>query len=97
MRYLLINFLRKMSGQIDEMVSVSKKISPDELNNSNVILDFADKRIVKCVIEGKEHDTTFDQMKNYYSRIYPTLIEQLERESLITASQEEPSRNKKRK
>ena len=83
MRYLLINFLRKRAGQIDEMVSVSKRVRTSDMNNCNVILDFADKKVVKCIIEGKNHDTNFDKMRDYYQRIYPNLIEQLEREAYI--------------
>lgn len=83
MRYLLISFLRKRAGQIDEMVSVSKRVRTSDMNNANVILDFADKKVVKCIIENKEHDTTFDKMRDYYARIYPNLVEQLEREANI--------------
>ena len=53
------------------------------MNDANIILDFADKKVVKCVIEGKEHDTTFDKMRDYYDKIYPNLIQQLEREAPI--------------
>jgi hypothetical protein len=77
-----------VNGQIDEMVNVSKRVRTSDMNNSNVILDFAEKKIVKCVIEGKDHDTTFEQMRNYYFKIYPQLIEQLEKEAPITAIQE---------
>lgn len=83
MRYLLVNFLRKRAGQIDEMVSVTKRVRTSDMNTANVILDFADKKVVKCIIEGKEHDTNFDKMREYYAKIYPKLIEQLEREALI--------------
>lgn len=83
MRYLLISFLRKMGGQIDEMVNVVKRVRTSDMNNSNVILDFAEQKVVKCVIEGKEHPTTFDKMRDYYARVYPNLVEQLEREAPI--------------
>ena len=83
MRYLLINFLRKRAGQIDEMVSVTKRVRTSDMENANVILDFADKKVVKCLIEGKPHDADFDKMRDYYARIYPKLVEQLEREALI--------------
>lgn len=88
MRYLLISYLRKVNGQIDEMVNVSKRVRTSDLNNSNVILDFAEKKIVKCIIEGKNHDTTFEQMRSYYLKVYPQLVEQLDKEALITAEQE---------
>lgn len=88
MRYLLISFLRKVGGQIDEMVSVGKRVRDSDLKNSNVILDFADKKIVKCIVEGKHHDSTFEQLRNYYYVVYPNLIDQLEREAVITKEQE---------
>ncbi len=88
MRYLLISFLRKRAGQIDEMVSVSKRVRTSDMNSANVILDFADKKVVKCMIEGQNHDTTFDKMRDYYARVYPNLVEQLEREASITKDRE---------
>ena len=88
MRYLLVSFLRKRAGQIDEMVSVSKRVRTSDMSNANVILDFADKKVVKCVIEGNNHETTFDKMREYYNRVYPNLIEQLEREASITKDRE---------
>jgi hypothetical protein len=87
MRYLLLTFSRKANGQIDEMVTTSKRVRTSDLTNSNVILDFAEKKVDKCVIEGKKHDTTFEQMRNYYQKIYPQLIDQLEREAPITAKE----------
>ena len=83
MRYLLISFMRKAGGQIDEMVSVSKRVRTSDLQSCNVILDFAEKKVQKCVIEGKVHDTTFEQMREYYAKIYPQLVTQLEREAPI--------------
>jgi hypothetical protein len=88
MRYLLISYLRKLNGQIDEMVNVSKRVRTSDINNANVILDFADRKIEKCVIEGKQHDSTFEQMRDYYFKVYPQLVEQLEREATITKEQE---------
>jgi hypothetical protein len=88
MRYLLVSFLRRRAGQIDEMVSVTKRVRTSDMNSANVILDFADKKVVKCLIEGKDHDTTFDKMRDYYVKVYPNLVEQLEREASITKARE---------
>jgi len=87
MRYLMISFLRKIGGQIDEAVSTTKRVRTSDMNNANIIMDFADKKVLKCVIEGKNHDTTFEKMRDYYAKVYPQLIEQLEREAPITAKQ----------
>ena len=88
MRYLLVSFLRRRAGQIDEMVSVTKRVRTSDMESNNVILDFAEKKVVKCLIEGKDHDTTFDKMRDYYNRVYPKLVEQLEREASITKDRE---------
>ena len=85
MRYLLITFIRKPNGQIDELVSVSKKVKQTDLQSCNVILDFAKNSILKCVIEGKKQDTDWSRMNTYYKKVYPKLIEQLEKEAPITA------------
>jgi hypothetical protein len=79
MRYLLITFFRKPGGQIDEQVTVSKRVKPSDSQMCNVILDFAKKKVEKCVIEGKLVDTDFERMRSYYQKIYPNLIEQLEK------------------
>ena len=89
MRYLFLTFVRKPNGQIDESVSVGKRVRDSDLTSTNVILDFADKKVLKCVIEGKTHDTTFERMRDYYNKIYPNLISQLEKEAPITAKQKE--------
>lgn len=87
MRYLMINFFRKVGGQIDEAVSVSKRVRTSDTMNANIIMDFAEKKVLKCVIEGKVHDTTFEKMRDYYNKIYPQLIQQLEKEAPITVKQ----------
>ena len=87
MRYLLITFLRKPGGQIDEQVAVGKKVKPADLQTCNVIIDYADKKVLKCVVEGKVVDTDFERMDAYYKQVYPNLIGQLEREAGITKSE----------
>ena len=87
MRYLLITFLRKPGGQIDEQVAVGKKIKPADLQTCNVIIDYADKKVLKCVIEGKIVETDFEKMDAYYKQVYPNLITQLEKEAEITKNE----------
>ena len=79
MRFLLITFLRKPGGQIDEQVTVSKRVRPSDSQTCNVILDFAAKKIDKCVIEGKKVDSDWSKMRDYYQNVYPNLVEQLEK------------------
>jgi hypothetical protein len=87
MRFLLITFFRKPGGQIDEQVTVSKKVKKSDNQTCNVILDFAEKKVQRCIIEGKLVDTDWARLVEYYRQIYPQLIEQLEREAPITAKE----------
>ena len=79
MRYLLITFMRKANGQIDEQVTVSKRVRQSDIQTCNVILDYEKKKVDKCVIESKVVDTDWNRMNDYYKRIYPSLIDQLEK------------------
>lgn len=88
----MIQFIRKPGGQIDELVNVSRKIKTSDITTKNVILDYADKKVEKCVIEGNNHDTTFEKMNEYYKRVYPTLIEQLEKEAPIEKAKRSKSK-----
>ena len=78
MRYLLITYVRKPNGQIDELVTISKRIKQSDIQSCNVIMDYSKRKVDKCVIEGKTHETTWDKMNEYYVKVYPNLISQLE-------------------
>jgi hypothetical protein len=62
-RYLIISFLRRRGGQIDEMVATSKRVRTSDMESANVILDFADNKVVKCLIEGKPHPTRSEERR----------------------------------
>lgn len=88
MRYLMITFLRKPGGQIDEQVQVAKRVRTSDNQMCNVILDFATKKVQKCVIEGKVVETDWERMVSYYKKVYPNLVEQLEKEAAITLKEQ---------
>lgn len=79
MRYLLITFYKKPNGQIDEQISFTKKVRTSDNQMCNVILDYQEKKVVKCVINGQVMPTDFEKMHTYYKEIYPQLIDQLEK------------------
>lgn len=76
---MLIQFFRKPNGQIDEQVAFSKKIRPIDNQTCNVIMDYKERKVLRCFIEGKKVNTDFDKMNTYYKEIYPQLVEQLEK------------------
>ena len=77
MRYLLVTYFRKPGGQIDEQVGMSKRIRTSDQQTCNVIVDYAERQVVKCIIEGKAVDTDFDKLTEYYREVYPELIDNL--------------------
>ena len=79
MRFLLITFFRKPNGQIDEQVTVSKRVKESAIQTCNLIMDFAEKKLDKCVVEGRNIPKDWNKMYEYYNRIYPTLIAQLDK------------------
>jgi len=81
MRYLLITYVRKPQGQIDEIVGFATKVRDKDYNNCNVIVDYKDKKVLKCVIEGKKVETNFQLMDDYYRKVYPELIKKINDEA----------------
>jgi hypothetical protein len=75
----MLQYARQANGQIDEQVSFSKKVKTNDLQTMNVIVDYKERKVVKCVIEGKVIDRDFNALNDYYKEVYPSLIEQIER------------------
>ena len=89
MRYLLISFLRKPGGQIDEQARFVKRVRTSDLTQSNIIRDYGLRKIDKCVVEGNRLDRSFDQLHEYYKKVYPQIIAQLEKEGPEMAKRRE--------
>jgi hypothetical protein len=81
MRYLLVTYLRKADGKIDEQVAVSTKVKPNDIATCNIIMDFKDKVIQKATIDGVAVPAEWNNFYNYFQPIYPAIIERLELEA----------------
>lgn len=79
MRYMLITYYKKAGGQIDEQVEISRNLKPKDKTTCNVIMDFKDKKIEKCVIEGHVLTQDWQQLRDYYHKVYPDVIEKIEK------------------
>ena len=80
MRYLLVTFYRKPGGQIDEQARFVKRIRNSDISMSNIIMDYGTRKVEKCVVEGKKLNKSFDELSDYYKKIYPQIVLQLEKE-----------------
>jgi hypothetical protein len=89
MRYLLISFYRKPGGQIDEEARFVKRVRGSDASTSNIIMDYGLRKVEKCVVEGQRLERTFDQLHEYYKKVYPSMVAQLEKEGPALAKQRE--------
>ena len=81
MRYLFITYVKKPDGKIDEMMNLGKKIRKVDNQTVNVILDFKERKVDKCIIDGQRIDTDFEKLYIYYKNVYPAIIDRLSEEN----------------
>ncbi len=79
MRYLIINYYRKPTGQMDEVVSIAKRIRTRDLQSAAVILDFKSQSVVKCSMDGVVVPKDWQRIRNFYHQHYSQVIEDLEK------------------
>ena len=81
MRYLLLTYYRRPSGQVDESMSLSRNIKSRDLQTANVILDFRDQIVIKCNLDGVVIAKDWDHVVAYYYQHYSATIERLFKEN----------------
>lgn len=81
MKFLIVTYVRKANGLVDELIEVSKRVRSKDVSTANIILDFANKKVVKCVVDRQVLDTDWERLYDYFKTNYPSVIERLERES----------------
>ena len=78
MRYFIVRYLKKPSGQMDELVAVSKKIKLSDAASAAVILDFKSRRVEKAHLDGTTLPRDFTRIRNIYAQHYSGIIQDLE-------------------
>jgi hypothetical protein len=77
MRYLLLTYYRRPSGQVDEAMTLSRNVKQRDLQTANVILDFRDLAVIKCNMDGVTVPKDWDHVVSYYYQHYSATIERL--------------------
>lgn len=80
MRYFLVAYYKKPTGQMDEVVTVSRHLRDKDLQSCSVILDFRDHKVLKCSVNGQPGSRDFATVRDYYNQHYANVIARLERE-----------------
>jgi hypothetical protein len=81
MRYLIITYVKRPNGQMDENTQVAKRIKPSDLQMASVILDFKTLSVVKCSLNGTTVPRDWDRIVSYYYQHYKATIERLFKEN----------------
>jgi len=77
MRYLLLTYVTRPDGKIDEVMAVARNIRPNDIQTCNVILDFRKLQVVKCTMNGTNVPHDWDRVVGYYYKHYQSTIERL--------------------
>jgi hypothetical protein len=77
MRYLLLTYYTKPSGQIDEVMTVANKIKTRDWQTANVILDFKECKVLTASVQGMTATRDWDTIVSYYYRHYAATIERM--------------------
>ena len=78
MRYLVITYIKKPDGQVDEATTVTKSLKSKDLSMGSVILDFKEKQIVKASFSGTLAEKRWGKIRDFYYEYYPKYIDLLE-------------------
>ena len=77
MRYLILTYYKKPSGQIDEVMAVAKTLKTRDHQTANVILDFRTLSVLKCSMGGVQVPRDFNRIVEYYMKHYEATITRL--------------------
>jgi hypothetical protein len=90
MRYLIITYIKRPNGQMDENTQVATRVKKLDLQMASVILDFKTLSVVKCSLNGATVPRDWDRIVTYYYQHYKAVIERLFKENGYEIQNQEP-------
>ena len=81
MRYMILTYFKQATGKIDEVMSLSNRVKPRDLQTASIILDFRDQVVLKCIIDSKSMPKEWDTIVAYYYEHYKAIMERLFKEN----------------
>ena len=78
MRYFIVKYSRNPRGQMDEQISVSKKLRRSDLQTASVVLDFQTQSVVISTLDGVTIPRDWWRIRDFYHQHYARTIEDLE-------------------
>ena len=65
-RYMIVTYVKKPSGQWDELTEFKNSLKTSHIQTAKVILDFKQK---KCVVNSLNKEAGYDDMLEMYKRL----------------------------
>ena len=81
MRYLIITYYKKATGQIDESTAVARNLKMRDHQTASVIIDFKKLQVVKAQLDGTSAPKDFNRIVEYYMQHYENIIQRLFKEN----------------
>lgn len=78
MRYLIITYVKRPNGQMDELVAVGQRVKPKDLSMASVILDFKNRLVLKSSVGDQVAPRDFQRIRDFYHQHYSDVITELE-------------------
>lgn len=82
MRYLIVTYIKKPNGGVDESVEMDSKYRSRHETTANVVLDFKQQEILKCRMDGQSGSRDWKRVRDYYHKYYKNVIEDLEQRNI---------------
>jgi len=81
MRYMIITYMKRANGQIDEEVTVAKNLKTRDLQTASVIIDFRKQKVEKASLQGTTIARDWTTIVTYYHQHYASTIDRLCKEN----------------
>jgi hypothetical protein len=89
MRYFLISYYQKPTGQMDEVVAVTGSLKTRDRQTAAVILDFKTQSVLQCSMNGTTVPKDWDRIVSFYYQHYAATFDRLAKENGIEFKQAE--------
>jgi hypothetical protein len=83
MRYFLISYYQKPTGQMDEVVAVAGSLRTRDRQTAAVILDFKTQTVLQCSMNGTTVPKDWDRIVSFYYQHYAATFDRLARQNGI--------------
>lgn len=77
MRYFIVTYAKQANGKYNENVKLDDRIRNRDSSYASVILDYKDRKIVKCRLDA-DMEKDFETLNNFYKQHYAQAINGLE-------------------